>query len=65
MYSNVFCTLNCISKSPKKRKTLGFHAESGNKRVFKSENHEILIVDMIVIYSVVFYELGKILLSLA
>lgn len=34
-------------------------------RVFKSENHEILIVDMIVIYSVVFYELGKILLSLA
>lgn len=54
MYSNVFCALNCISKSPKKKKTSGFHAEAGNKRVFKSGCHEILIGDIMLIYSVVF-----------
>lgn len=55
MYSNVFCALDCISESSKGRKTLDFHAESGNKRVFQSRNHEILIGDMIAISSVVFH----------
>lgn len=64
MYSNVFCALDCISKSSKERKTLDFHAESGNKRVFQSVNQKILIVDMITLSFVVFYELGEMVLTL-
>jgi hypothetical protein len=62
MYSNVVCALDCISKSSKERKTLDFHAESGNERVFRSGNYDILIVDMIAIPSAVFYELENIYL---
>lgn len=64
MYSNIFSALNCISKSFKERKTGDYYVESGNKRVFLSGNHEILIVDVIAISSAVFYELGEILLTL-
>lgn len=45
-------------------KTVDYHVESGNKRVFLSGNHQILIVDVIAISSAVFYELGGILLTL-
>lgn len=64
MYSNIFCALNCISKSSKERRTLDYHVESGNKRVFLSGNPEILIADVIAISSAVFYELGETLHTL-
>lgn len=43
---------------PRKGKTSDFHAESGNKKLFQFWNQGVL-VDMIIISSVVFYELNE------
>jgi len=63
MYSNAFCALDCISKSSRERKRLDFHAESGNKRVFLSGSHEILIIDTFALFFAGFSQLGEILLT--